>query len=149
MQKILLIIVIIAVLGGGWWYIYQDQQSPAPIAPADNRSETAPVAEKSPTPDAVLVSYTDTGFAPASVTVKKGTTVTFRNESSQEIWPASAMHPTHTGYPTTGGCRGSTFDACHGLKTGESWSFTFDAVGTWKYHDHLHAGQFGSVTVVE
>jgi len=39
------------------------------------------------------------------------------------------------------------FDACGGLKTGESWSFTFGEVGEWKYHDHLIAGHFGTVTV--
>ena len=42
-----------------------------------------------------VVTYTDTGFAPLSVTIKKGTTVTFVNESSRGMWVASAVHPTH------------------------------------------------------
>lgn len=67
------------------------------------------------------VAYTESGFAPAVLNAKKGNAVVFHNESSKGVWPASAVHPSHKVYPTTGGCIGSTFDACklppenHGL----------------------------------
>ena len=63
------------------------------------------------------------------------------------MWPASAFHPTHKAYPTTGGCLGSTFDACKGVLPGESWSFKFDIAGSWKYHDHLKPIVFGTIVV--
>lgn len=94
-----------------------------------------------------VVLYTDSGYSPSSLTVKKGDTVTFKNESAREIWPASAKHPTHEVYPATGGCIGSAFDACRGLKNGEEWSFTFNISGTWNYHDHLNPQHFGSIIV--
>jgi len=128
------------------------EQAPAPPA-APILPASAPVHEPMPAPVpeaaemSAIIRYTDTGFVPASLTVKKGTAVTFRNESVGEVWPASARHPTHTVYPTSGGCLGSTFDACRGLRTGEEWTFSFDIAGTWGYHDHLTPRYFGSVTV--
>lgn len=113
--------------------------------------------------NAVTITYTDSGstpstssgqdtltaggFLPAALTVKVGTIVTFQNKSSNPSWPASAIHPTHALYPTTGGCIGSTFDACKGIPPGESWSFKFDKAGNWKYHDHLNPAKWGTVVV--
>lgn len=94
-----------------------------------------------------IITYTDNGYAPAALTIKKGETVVFKNQSSRAMWAASAMHPTHRVYPTTGGCLGSTFDACKGVQTGGSWSFKFDVSGSWKYHDHLTPGDRGEIIV--
>ena len=74
--------------------------------------------------------------------------VTFINKDSVPHWPASGEHPTHQDYPEEGGCIGSKFDACSGLKTGETYSFTFNEKGTWNYHDHLNSG-LGGVIIVE
>ncbi|MBI4215649.1 MAG: hypothetical protein HY602_02910 [Parcubacteria group bacterium] len=93
------------------------------------------------------VTFTAEGFVPNSLRVKAGETVTFENKGTQSIWPASAMHPTHRAYPTTGGCLGSTFDACKALLPGESWSFKFDIKGSWKYHDHLNPTRWGEIIV--
>ena len=93
------------------------------------------------------VEITSSGFSPSTLTVAQGTTVTFVNMDSAEHWPASASHPTHTVYPTEGGCIGSTFDACEGLAQGESFEFTFDEVGEWKYHDHKNPSNFGTIIV--
>ena len=98
-----------------------------------------------------IITYADAGYSPSSVTIKKGETVRWTNNSNAETWPASAMHPTHSVYPdkSAGDCLGSSFDACRGLKTGESWDFTFNTAGTWRFHDHLRASNTGSVTVTE
>lgn len=61
--------------------------------------------------------------------------------------PASAAHPTHREYPTTGGRLGSTFDTCRGIAPGNSRSFKFDSAGSWRYHDHLTPRYYGMVTV--
>ena len=41
----------------------------------------------------------------------------------------------------------SIFDTCKGLKKGESYEFTFNEIGSWKYHNHLNPGQQGTVVV--
>ncbi|MDP3974847.1 MAG: hypothetical protein Q8P88_00975 [Candidatus Jorgensenbacteria bacterium] len=106
-----------------------------------------PVPLPPPTITAHVVKYTDGGFSPAPLTVKRGNTVTWQNDASRNVWPASAVHPTHTAYPTAGGCLGSTFDACRGLASGESWSFVFNEIGTWRYHDHLRTSMTGTIVV--
>lgn len=88
------------------------------------------------------------GFYPSTLTIEQGETVQFINKDTKPHWPASAVHPTHTEYPETGGCIGSKFDACAELKRNETFNFTFNKIGEWKYHDHLNPGVTGTVVVV-
>lgn len=103
----------------------------------------------------VTVVFTDSGYVPKDITVKVNQVVNFKNESAKETWPASAMHPTHTVYPGSDIQKcgtpeaGKIFDACRGFRTGETYSFQFGEVGKWNYHDHINAGNFGSITVTE
>lgn len=96
-----------------------------------------------------IVVYTNSGYSPSSLSIRLGDSVIFRNQGSAVMWPASALHPTHAEYPTTGGCLGSTFDACKGIQPADEWSFRFDIAGNWRYHDHLTPTFFGSITVQE
>lgn len=80
-------------------------------------------------------------FTPSELKIKKGDTIVWTNFDSSPSWPASAIHPTHQVYPG--------FDALRGLKTGESYSFTFDRVGSFRYHDHLNSSMGGVVEVTE
>ncbi|MEK7505844.1 MAG: hypothetical protein AAB597_03040 [Patescibacteria group bacterium] len=120
-----------------------------PVTGADTK-ET--MVKEEPMGDEVfhaLVSFTKDGFVPKETTIKKGETVRFVNNSDTDSWPASAIHPTHSIYPqkSSKDCLGSSFDACRGLKPGEFWEFTFDSVGTWRFHDHLSASKTGSIVV--
>jgi plastocyanin len=134
-------------------------QQAAPVAPkadVSNQGEVAVEIQPAPAqlpdgadPKTVTVEITSSGFSPNSVTISAGDAVEFVNKDSAAHWPASAQHPTHSVYPESGGCIGSKFDACKGLKQGESFSFTFNEVGSWNYHDHLNARApfFGKVIV--
>jgi plastocyanin len=89
----------------------------------------------------VEISLTASGFSPSTVTVKKGTTVIFKNNDTRVHWPASDPHPTHTDLPG--------FDALKGLSPGQTYSYTFTKVGRFKMHDHLNPGIRGTITVVD
>ena len=99
------------------------------------------------------IEMTSAGFSPNELTINQGGTVTWINKDSKGHWPASAKHPTHTVYPGSdiGKCgsdeQDKIFDACQGIKQGESWSFTFDEKGTWAYHDHINTKLFGKIIV--
>ena len=95
----------------------------------------------------LTIEITSDGFSPNPLIIGMGDRVTWINKDTVEHWPASAIHPTHEVYPESGGCIGSKFDACRGLKEGESWSFTFNEKGEWNYHDHLTTGLYGKVIV--
>lgn len=92
-------------------------------------------------PRTLAVEYKDNKFIPSEVKIKKGDIVIWVNKSDAITWPASGPHPTHSGY--------SSFDSLRGLNTGESYSFTFDRVGSWKYHNHLNPSATGVVLVSE
>ena len=94
-----------------------------------------------------VVEITSSGFSPKTLEISQGDTVTWTNKGSASSQPASAIHPTHTVYPESGGCIGSKFDACRGLAQGESYSFTFNQKGTWGYHDHLSPSRTGTIVV--
>lgn len=180
MQKSLLWIIIILVVVGGGYFLLSTQTATAPSEDEMMEDAMMEMEEESAMPEGammedgtiteeeammqddtmteesasetVVISYTEEGYAPANVTIKKGDTVRFvNNATSQETWPASAVHPTHTVYPekSASDCLGSSFDACRGLKAGESWEFTFNSAGEWRFHDHMHPSQTGTVIVTE
>lgn len=99
------------------------------------------------------VEITPTGFAPAIITIKKGDSVTWINKREQASWPASASHPSHTVYPGSGITKCGTleentiFDACREIQEGQSYTFQFNQVGSWNYHDHLVTSFDGRIIV--
>jgi len=90
------------------------------------------------TPDAVIT-RTNEGYEPDSITISVGDTVMFKNESGEFHWPASNVHPTHTIY--------SDFDPREPIAPSDTWSFTFTRVGTWGLHDHIRADLIGKIIV--
>ena len=93
------------------------------------------------TPGTRTMSMTDDGYSPVNVTIEQGTEVVFENNSDQARWPASNIHPTHEIYPE--------FDPKEEIPAGSSWSFTFDKIGEWGYHDHLRPSITGTIFVTE
>lgn len=91
-----------------------------------------------------LVSYTDQGFEPPMLSIRKDDTVRFTNNSSRDVWVASS------GTPYPGGdnsCGQNAFDSCFSLKPLEFWEFTFNEKGEWRYVDNLHKEFTGTVLV--
>lgn len=78
-------------------------------------------------------------FEPEALTIKKCTKVIFKNQDKVLRWPASNLHPTHGIYPE--------FDPKQPVEAGKDWSFVFDRVGSWRYHDHLAPSTRGTVVV--
>ncbi len=89
----------------------------------------------------VSVVLTDGGFEPSEFYIRRGTQVTFTTTRANQFWPASNTHPDHDIYPE--------FDSKRPLKTDESWSFVFEKVGAWGFHDHVRSYFTGKVYVEE
>lgn len=79
-----------------------------------------------------------------TLTINKWDTVRFVNKDDNLHWPASGPHPIHTWYPWSGIEKCGTseqiniFDACRGLSKDETFSFTFNNVWEWAFHDHMN-----------
>ncbi len=147
-KKLILVILAVGILGIGGVVVAtrghnksQGSASTNQQTTSTNTEATAPktssTASSTTKPNTVV--YTDSGFSPATLSVKLGTKVTFKNESSLLMWVASNPHPTHTDYPG--------FDERASSATGESYSFTFDQKGSWGYHNHMNPSDGGTVVV--
>ncbi|MEX0917806.1 MAG: hypothetical protein WDZ93_01485 [Candidatus Paceibacterota bacterium] len=109
---------------------------------SDNQlNASAPEQAAIATDGTVSVVLTDEGFEPAKLTVARGATVEFSTTTGRPFWPASNLHPTHGIYPE--------FDSLEPIPPEETWSFTFDRVGTWNMHDHIRSYFTGTIHVVE
>lgn len=92
-----------------------------------------------PNTEEIVITLTEDGFIPSTLTLDTGTTVTFVSDTGAFFWPASNPHPTHTIY--------SAFDPQEPVRPDGKWSFVFTEEGTWRYHDHLAPYYTGTITV--
>lgn len=160
------LVVLLVGLGAGWYFLQggkpsQEMQKKEgamevtttpprqmqPTIPTEPTSTGAAGAatEKGGVPGSVMgktsVLYGAGGFAPNTVTVKKGTTVAWTNQSKGGMRVASAVHPTHQLLPG--------FDQLKSVAAGGTYEYTFTKVGTWKYHNHVQPADTGTVVVTE
>lgn len=121
-------IIITAVTGGG---STNDAASTADNFASETTNPTQQAAVT--TNDITIRNYS---FTPSKITVKKGTTVTWTNEDGvkHDIRPDSESE---------------AFQGSELLDRGESYSFTFNEVGTFTYHCTPHSYMTGTVEVVE
>lgn len=139
---VVVVAVLVVVLGDG-----------AITSPALEETVVSPPTSGEEAAADNTVFYTDDGFSPKVLEIGVGEQVTWVNKSSGDMWPASAIHPTHMVYDGTSleeHCAegaGPTFDACEPLGELLEWSFVFDKPGEWKYHDHLQPTHTGTVIV--
>lgn len=99
------------------------------------------------------IEITGTGFNPKTIEINKGDKVNFVNVGTSNVWPATTVHPSHKAYPGSNINKCNTdeenliFDACKIISAGESYNFTFNEIGTWRYHNHLDTGKTGTIIV--
>jgi len=128
-------VAIIVVLG--IFFLSKNNQTASPTETPSTTTSTDS-AEPSTT-ESGIVTYSDSGFSPVSLTVKVGDTVNFKNQANISMWVASDPHPVHTTYPE--------FDAKKEVAVGGTYEFTFTKTGTWKYHNHLNPSDTGTIIV--
>ncbi|HTE58021.1 MAG TPA: cupredoxin family copper-binding protein [Verrucomicrobiae bacterium] len=105
------------------------------MANMDTSQTPTPNAGSSDTAQASAVTIQEFSFNPAKITVKKGTKVTWTNKDSTK----------HDVTPDTEGA----FTKSELLGQNESYSVTFDTVGSFSYHCSPHPYMKGIVEVTE
>lgn len=167
-SKVLVGLVVLLVgAGAGWYFLQGTQPVPGSVKEGILKTTATPTMEPTVTVTSELpttgasgdaidkggvpssgsvqvgttVSYGSDGFSPKSLTVKKGSTVRWTNQSQSGMWVASAIHPTHQLLPG--------FDQLKSVNTGGTYEYAFTKVGTWKYHNHVQVVDTGSIVVTE
>ncbi|MGH2718637.1 MAG: cupredoxin domain-containing protein [Actinomycetota bacterium] len=91
------------------------------------------------------VSLVNVSFAPATVTVNVGDTVTWTNNETSQI-PHSVTSDTAGQFDSSPSCSGADTATC--LLPGQTFSQTFSTAGTFTYHCRIHANMHGTIVVV-
>lgn len=138
MNKVLIGVVILVIIAAGAFALLNkgdsNQQQSQDVNPTTTQ-QTSPVEEKK---SETTITLTSSGFEPKTLTIKAGTKVVWTNKSGGTATVNSAPHPQHTDFPPLN--LGEFGD-------GQSLELVFEKPGTYKYHNHLNASQFGQVIV--
>lgn len=120
-KQTLILLSVVLFAGAGFLYLFPGEQ---------------------PQTAAAVIIMKDLKYSETEIAIKQGETIEFINsgESGEEYWPASNIHPSHGIYPE--------FDSQQPVKAGESWSFKFDRIGSWRFHDHIHFKEIKGVITV-
>lgn len=130
---VIAIAVIVAIALGNKNDNTNPTTPPASTNSSNNNSQNN--NQTSNTPQAAnQVSIANMSFSPASITVKKGSTVTWTNNDS-------IAH-------TVTADSGNTFDSGT-LDPGKTFTHTFNDTGSFAYHCNIHPEMHGTVTVTE
>lgn len=127
---IAVVIIVIAAIAAVAYFATRPKTSNTTNPP---RQTDQPVSGET-SPNAVTIQ--NMSFAPAAVTVKKGTAVTWTNQDSIQ----------HNVLSDDGSVNGPSGPL---LSKGEQYSFTFNTAGTFHYHCGVHPSMHGMVTVTE
>lgn len=136
MKKVVTGIIIVAVAAGLIYYFAfrNNGSSSQTDSMSDEQTQTTTGADT--TPQATnSVKIENMAFTPVSITVKKGTTVTWTNNDTVS----------HTVTETDG----ENGPDSKSLAKGDSYTFTFNEVGSFKYKCSIHPSMTGRVTVTE
>lgn len=132
---VVVIVIVLIILGGGYFLSQSATQTTTTPTPTPSPSATLSTTVSATQSSSDNVTIQSFAFTQPSITVKKGTTVTWTNEDSVG----------HTVTETDS----QTGPASSTLATGDTYSFTYNTVGTFPYHCSIHSSMTGSVTVTE
>jgi len=84
----------------------------------------------------ILVDYTNNGFVPNKISLKKGQTVIITNTSSRDFQPVSSSDQAK-----------EILNSTSPIHSGDSYKYTFDKVGIWGYRDSLSSDHVCTIIV--
>lgn len=139
---IIIIVILVAGAGAIWYSMQQGQREAEPESSQPSTQESPQSEQSAPSEQEAAenqVAIKDFAFSPAKITVKKGTTVTWTNEDSVGHNVVADDATNSGGLPTSHAL----------LAQGQTFSHTFNEVGTFNYHCAPHPHMKGVVEVVE
>lgn len=136
MNKLVLTIILAAIIVAGAVYgINKGDKTTTNSPNVTTSNSTSATQPKEQTVATDKVNIQNYAFTPATITVKKGTAVTWTNDDTVA----------HTVNENDGKNGPSAPD----LAPGKTYSFTFNNTGTFHYHCALHPDMTGTVTVTD
>jgi plastocyanin len=132
-NSLVIVIAVVGILAGEALAGQPDQET---YASTDVVTAQGPPPNK-PTPSFVSVLIQNSQFSPNTITVAKGTPVTWTNMDST---PHTVTRPSEGGIQVAGPNSGL-------LNQGDTYTYTYNAVGFFDYHCSIHPSIHGTVEV--
>lgn len=126
--KIIIAAVAIVIIGAVAYVAFYSKPTAAPASSTTNKN----------VPVAATITYSDSGFSPASTTVKSGQIVAITNNASTGLQFESNPHPAHTD---------DTDLNVGSVSSGETKTFTVTNKGTFGFHDHFNPSKTANITI--
>ena len=135
-----IVLILVIIIGIGALAVSQKHKTDQAQAsrPAAVSSKPSSDAQANTASAADTITYTNNGFEPAELSVKVGSQVTIKNMSSEPLQFDSDPHPQHTDDPELN---------IGFVPAGQSVTFKVTATGRHGYHNHLIAGDTGTLIV--
>lgn len=145
-KGVIIAVVALLVIGGGAYALTQDSDENSDTTNTSQTSDRTDDAHADDTENAdtgeatetSTITYTDSGFSPATITVTAGTAITVKNDSSSPLQFSSDPHPAHTDEEELN---------LSTLSPGKSSTFTVTETGTFGFHNHLDEDATGTLIV--
>jgi len=140
---IIAILAVVIVGGGGYAVLHKNKKTDVNTqttasTPAAETPQSSTAGQTDSTRAASTITYSNSGFSPATIAVKAGDTVAIKNTSSHELQMDSDPHPVHTDDP----------DLNVGtVAPGQTMTFTVTKTGNFGYHNHLNPSDTGKIVI--
>ncbi len=139
MKAFIIGLVAAIVIGGGGYLALHKSPSKTvatalstPSSPSQNSGSATNQSASN------TITFDGSQFSPATLTVRSGSKVTIKNNSSIDLQMDSNPHPVHT----------DDTDLNVGLVSGgQSKTFTVTQTGSFGYHNHLDPSVQGQITI--
>lgn len=133
-RKIIIIVVVVAVLIVG--------VAAFAVTNKSQKSDTKTSSDQAPQQITTAnVSITASSVSPATVEIKKGQSVTWKNNDTKDHQIAADPYPTNSSLPELG--------KSVVLKPGDTFSYIYESTGSFSYHDNLDPYKIQGVVVVK
>ena len=132
-KGIIALVVAIVVVGGVVAVVMMNKKDKSSSSAMGNMSTSSSSESTSTAVATNAVDIQNFAYSPDNITVKKGTTVTWTNKDNTS----------HSVDSDNGKFESKT------LHNGDTFTFTFNSTGTFKYHCDFHSSMHGTVTVTE
>ncbi len=139
---IVIIVVVLAVLGIGGAIALShrsdNKTTPATSSTPASNSTNSSSGTTTNQNTGMTITYSKDGFSPTTLTVKNGSQVTIKNDSSGLLQFDSDPHPVHTDDPELN---------VGTISPGQSKTVTVTTTGSHGYHNHLNPSDTGTLIV--
>lgn len=137
-RKIIVGVLLVAVVAGVGIYIASAGSTTKPYTKTATEQSTQPTTTPSNDTAVATITYSDSGFSPATTTVKAGDTLAIKNNGTAQLSMHSDPHPEHT----------DDADLNVGdVAPGQTKTFKVTKTGSFGIHNHLKPSDSATIVI--